>query len=296
MATLDPTRSVTEDPVVQKNAWRSRGCAVLRPLAPPLLLERLLQNRDLAVAGGVNIELARSFQGIGIKEHNIVLAVRRGNTQLGTKLTEGSLGRPQTVLAGQGECTGFAVDGGDLPEGRATVHEGIIIDNGADDGGVMEHDGSVRSGHKLGVRGGACQTLRVVLGIAALHRIGEQVAHGRQKARAGGGGGVVVVVVMMMMMMVSSVGGSGGKSRGRRPRDGGEAEGEAALKRRGGREGVEVGVEARHRETVHEVAQPVRHRSGRRRRRELHTHRHTRSFARSLALSLSVSRSGMSRR
>jgi hypothetical protein len=53
-----------------------RGSAHMRPLAPPLLLERLLQNGDLAVAGGVHIELTRGFQGIGIKEEYSGFGIR----------------------------------------------------------------------------------------------------------------------------------------------------------------------------------------------------------------------------
>ena len=162
----------------------------MRPLAQSLLLKRLLQNGDLAVAGGENIEFAGSFQGIGIKEDNsVLLAVRHRNAQMGTKLGEGRVGRPQTVLASQCERTGFAIDGSDLPEGGAAVNERVIIDDGADDAGVVEDDGSVRSSGEVGVGGSAGQTLGVELGIAAVHSSGEEVANGREKARAGVGCG-----------------------------------------------------------------------------------------------------------
>lgn len=150
------------------------------PLAPSLLLKGLLQNGDLTVPGGVDIELSRSFQGIGVKQdHGVLLAIRGRNAQMRTKLVVGSLGGSQAVFAGQGERTGFAINGGDFPEGRAAVHEGVVIDDGADDGGVVENDGSVGSGDELGVGGGARQALGVVLSIAALHGVGEEVTDGR---------------------------------------------------------------------------------------------------------------------
>lgn len=98
------------------------------------------------------------------------------------------------MFPGQSERTRFPVDGGDFPEGRASVHKGVVVDDGADDGGVVEDDGGVWSGHELGVGGGARQAQGVGLGVAALHGIGQEMAHGREKARAGvfllaGGGG-----------------------------------------------------------------------------------------------------------
>ena len=209
------TSASTHSSVVRKqNPCGGRRCARKRPLAPSLLLKRLLQNGDLAVAGGENIEFAGSFQGIRIKEDNSVLfAVRRRNAQLRTKLAECRVGRPQTVLASQSERTGFAIDGSDLPEGGAAVNERIIVDDGADDAGVVEDDGSVGSGGEAGVGGSAGQTLGVALGIAAVHSSGEEVANGRDKARAGSGCG-------------SS--GEGGRRRRRRGRDDEGAEGEGA--------------------------------------------------------------------
>lgn len=166
------------------------------PLAPPLLLKRLLQNGDLTVAGGVNVEFSGSLQRIRIEEDDSVhLAVRRGNAQLGTKLGVRSLSRPQTMLAGQSEGTGFAVDRGDLPERGAAVDEGIIIDDGADDARVVEDDGSVRSSNELWVGGRTGQTLGVVLGIAAMHSIGEEVANGCEEARAVRGSSSNIVII-----------------------------------------------------------------------------------------------------
>lgn len=126
-------------------------------LTPSPLLKRLLQNGNLAVAGGVDVKLSSGFQGVGIEQdYGIILSVLLGNAKIRTKLVVGSLRGPQAMLAGQGERTRLAVDGGDFPEGGATVHEGVIIHNRSDDRRVMQDDGSVGSGNKLGVGGSAC--------------------------------------------------------------------------------------------------------------------------------------------
>jgi len=89
------------------------------------------------------------------------------------------------VFPGQGERTGFPVDGGDFPDGGAAVHEGVVIDDGPDEGGVVKHYGRIGSRDEFGVGGGARKALGVVLGVAAMDGVGQKVAHGRQEARAG---------------------------------------------------------------------------------------------------------------
>lgn len=65
------------------------------------------------------------------------------------------------------------------------MHEGVVIDNRADDGGEVQNNSGVRSSDELGVGGSTRQALSVVLGIAAAHSVRKQVAHRRQKPRPG---------------------------------------------------------------------------------------------------------------
>lgn len=133
------------------------------------------------------------------------------------------------------------------------MHEGIIIHNRADDRRVMHDDGRVGSGDKLRVGGGAGQPLRVVLGIAALNRIREQVPHGRQKARPAGGG----ISIVAIDGGVGDGDGDGRSERGRGHRgEGAEVEVEAAWKRQ---KSMSSRAALEPRQGEREVAQPGQH-------------------------------------